>query len=130
MTFLLIFVMTSQFLLTRFFCSSEISKQFKAKPQIKNIQSLKHIYTGKNKYKVRNKDNAQFFTIMMLLFLAWHHNMIIFSLKYSFRNLSGKLLLQYILVLTLNQGNPQSDKPSLTNVDVTLSSILIESVVL
>ena len=57
--------MTSQPLLKHYFCSSEISNLFQAKPQSKSIQRFNFSCTGKKKWKVRNKHNTLFLIIMM-----------------------------------------------------------------
>ena len=60
MKILFYFIMMSKPLLTHFFCSSEILKSFKAKPQSKSIQWFNFSYMGKTNRKSETNIIANF----------------------------------------------------------------------
>ena len=72
-----------------FFVLQKFLKSFQAKRQGKSIQWFNFSYTKKNKQKVRNKYNTQFFLIMMSFFFVWCHKIISFF--------SNKLFLQFLM---------------------------------
>ena len=74
-------------LLTHFFCSSQILKSFKAKPQSKSIQWFNFSYTGKTNRKSETNIIAnfiQFFDNYDVFLLVWRHKIISFLSKQLF----------------------------------------------
>ena len=93
MTFPFYFIMTSQPLLKKFFCSSEILELCKAKPQSKSIQWFNFSYMGKTNKNSEKNIISNFLSYDIILSCMTSQNYYFFNKTVAFAISHEKLLL-------------------------------------